>query len=130
MINPNDVLRFIQTAEQADPNPANRNLYKKLIQEEYDELLEAIAKLEFTDDGDESHILNEAMDLIWVIIGYCHVKGYDISGAWNELTRANLAKLQIDPITGHLLRRPDGKIKKPENWTAPNFVPYVGGQHE
>lgn len=118
MIDHNDVLQFIATAEQADPNPANQSLYRKLITEEYKELMEATG---------EAHTLNEAMDLIWVVIGFCLTKGYDIPGAWQELTRANLAKLQVDPATGKLLRRPDGKIKKPENWKAPNFEPFVNG---
>ncbi len=118
-----DVLQFQVGAEQF-PSEQFAELYKALITEEYDELKGA---LEHTD---QAHILNEAMDLIWVILGYCNIKGFDVEGAWMELTRANLSKLQADPVTGKLLRRPDGKIKKPENWQAPNFEPFLpyGGE--
>lgn len=119
MINPGDVHSFLAVAEQVDPNPANFNLYKHLIEEEYKELMDALH------GNDEAHTLNEAMDLIWVVIGYCHTRGYDISGAWAALSQANHAKLQVDPETGKLLRHPNGKIKKPENWKPADFRPFV-----
>jgi len=94
-------------------------LYAKFITEEYKELSEAITS------GNDTHIVNEAVDLIWVTLGYMISKGYDIEGAWNALTRANRAKLQKDPSTGKLLRRPDGKILKPADWKPADFSKYV-----
>lgn len=120
-----DVLRFQLGAEHIQGtqlcSPEVIELYKTLIKEEYTELMDATTEI---------NTLNEAMDLIWVVLGFCNAKGYDVEGAWMELTRANLDKLQVDSVTGKLLRRPDGKIKKPENWKAPNFEPFLpyGGE--
>jgi predicted HAD superfamily Cof-like phosphohydrolase len=63
------------------------------------------------------------MDMIWVILGYCHMKKFDIKGAWEEVARSNLSK--IDSNTGMVLRRDDGKILKPANWTPPNLTRFV-----
>jgi len=71
--------------------------------------------------------LQEAMDLIWVTLGYCNSRGWDVTGAWDELFRSNMSKLQVDGVTGKLKRRDDGKILKPENWQKPNFTPFVNG---
>jgi predicted HAD superfamily Cof-like phosphohydrolase len=51
------------------------------------------------------------------------MKGYDVNGAWNEVMRTNVEK--IDAKTGKVTRREDGKILKPEGWTPPNLKPYV-----
>jgi len=63
------------------------------------------------------------MDLIWVTLGYCHMKGYDVRGAWNEVTTSNLWK--IDAKTGKVIRREDGKILKPEGWTPPDLTKFI-----
>ena len=118
MINPNDVLQFLQAADQYPLTNEYDGLYYRLIQEEYHELQEAV------EQGDTVKELDGCLDLIWVIIGHCYMKGYDISGAWNELTRSNMDK--INPETGKMDRREDGKIIKPKHWTPPNFQPFVG----
>lgn len=112
----NDVLNFAQACDQ-EPSTEMQDLYVNLIREEYKELEEAVAA------KDEVEILDACMDLLWVTIGLCHMKGYDIYGAWDELTENNFSK--IDPVTGKVLRREDGKILKPESWTAPDFSPYL-----
>jgi len=58
-----------------------------------------------------------------VILGYCYMKGYDVNGAWDEVARSNLSK--IDPVTGKVNKRADGKVLKPEGWTPPNLEPFV-----
>ena len=63
------------------------------------------------------------MDMIWVILGYCYMKDYDVEGAWNEVARSNLAK--IIPETGKVLKRDDGKVLKPEGWTPPSLANFV-----
>lgn len=118
MIDPENVARFIELSDDGTPVDLTK-IYTDLITEEYRELLEAISTK--TDE----EILNESMDLVWVVIGFCLTKRYDIPGAWQELTRANLSKLQFDPVTGKLLRKPNGKIMKPKGWKAPEFGPYV-----
>jgi hypothetical protein len=39
------------------------------------------------------------------------MKGYDICGAWDEVVRTNMQK--VDSTTGKVRRREDGKILKP-----------------
>lgn len=112
----NDVLNFAEACDQ-EPSEEMQALYMNLVREEFEELEEAVAA------KDEVEILDACMDLLWVTIGLCHMKGYDLYGAWDELTENNFSK--IDPVTGKVVRREDGKILKPASWTAPDFAPYL-----
>ena len=88
-------------------------LYKKLIDEEYHEFLEAF----YTDDTVEE--IDACFDMMWVIIGYMKSRGWDCENIWDEGAKSNLSK--IDPVTGLVKRREDGKILKPEGWKPPDF---------
>ena len=112
----NDVVNFIQACDQ-EKNLQNSALYAKLIEEEYKEFVEAF------NNNDEVEALDACMDMIWVILGFCYMKGYDVQGAWNEVARSNLSK--IDPVTGKVKKREDGKVLKPEGWTPPDLTPFV-----
>ena len=92
-------------------------LYKKLIDEEYHEFLEAF----YTDDTVEE--IDACFDMMWVIIGYMKSRGWDCENIWDEGAKSNLSK--IDPVTGLVRRREDGKILKPEGWTPPDFTKFV-----
>jgi predicted HAD superfamily Cof-like phosphohydrolase len=98
-------------------NETQALLYKKLIDEEYQEFLEAYYK------GDDVETLDACFDMIWVIVGYMLSKGYDVEGAWDEGARSNLAK--IDTVTGKVIKRNDGKILKPEGWKKPDFSKFA-----
>lgn len=112
----NDVVKFIEACEQ-EKNEANAALYQKLVREEFDEFVRDYFA------GDEVGQLDGCMDLIWVTLGYCYMKGFDVSGAWAEVARSNLSK--IDPVTGKVIKRNDGKVLKPEGWTPPELKPFV-----
>lgn len=88
-------------------------LYKKLIDEEYHEFLEAF----YTDDTVEE--IDACFDMMWVIIGYMKSRGWDCENIWDEGAKSNLSK--IDPVSGKVLKREDGKIMKPEGWKPPDF---------
>ena len=49
--------------------------------------------------------------------------GADAEGAWNEVFQTNLAK--IDPQTGKVTKRDDGKVLKPDGWKAPELKPFL-----
>ena len=51
------------------------------------------------------------------------MKGYDVKGAWDEVTRSN--HMKIDTETGRVKKRSDGKVLKPDGWTPPNLKPFV-----
>jgi predicted HAD superfamily Cof-like phosphohydrolase len=113
---PLDVLVFLNACDQK-PSVANTELYTRLISEEYREFIDA------REAFDEAEQLDACMDMIWVILGYAHMKGYDIAGAWDEVVKTNMAK--VDPETGKVRRREDGKILKPEGWAAPDMSKFI-----
>ena len=108
-----DVVKFIEACDQKQ-NISNIDLYSHLIEEEYDEFL-------FSMNDEEA--LDACMDMIWVILGYCYMKGWNVDGAWNEVAKSNLAK--IDSKTGKVLKSFDGKVMKPKGWKAPNLKPFL-----
>ena len=111
-----DQKKFMQACGQTvgEVNYQQYQLYKRLIEEEFNELKSADSSLEE---------LDALIDILVVTIGALHSAGFNAEGAWWEVMRSNFAK--IDPITGKVRKREDGKILKPEGWTPPNLKPYV-----
>ena len=112
----NDVIKFIEACEQ-ERNEKNITLYKNLIREEFDEFIRAYH------ESDNEGQLDGCMDLIWVILGYCYMQGYDVEGAWKEVARSNLAK--INPETGKVIKNEKGKVMKPDGWTPPQLEQFT-----
>mgnify|MGYP000202708379 CR=1 FL=1 len=118
-----DVAVFLHAVGQEVPKTpqttvsAQAELYKKLIKEEVDEFWEAEAA------SDDVEQLDACFDMIWVIVGYMKSRGWDCEGSWDEGAKSNLSK--IDPTTGLVRRREDGKILKPEGWKSPDFTKFV-----
>jgi predicted HAD superfamily Cof-like phosphohydrolase len=98
-------------------NPDQFNMYLSLMEEESQELVDAITT------HDRVEALDALIDILVVTIGAIHSMGADAEGAWNEVMRTNMAK--IDPETGLVRRREDGKILKPEGWQPPELKPYL-----
>lgn len=111
-----NVVTFIEACDQ-EQSVSNASLYKNLIVEEYSEFIHALNK------KDEVEQLDACMDMIWVILGFCYMKQYDVDGAWAEVARSNLAK--IDEETGKVIKNSDGKVMKPEGWTAPALDKFI-----
>lgn len=117
-INPfQDQAKFMKASSQTvgEFNADQYQLYCNLIQEEFNEL---VASDNIVDD------LDALIDILVVTIGAIHSLGADAEGAWREVMRSNLAK--IDPVTGQVRKREDGKVLKPEGWTPPNLEPFTG----
>jgi predicted HAD superfamily Cof-like phosphohydrolase len=118
-----DVSVFLKACGQDYPSTPQSiesdlsELYKKLIKEESDEFWEAEAA------SDDVEKIDACFDMMWVIVGYMHSKGWDCESIWDEGAKSNLAK--IDPVTGKVIRREDGKILKPEGWQPPDFSKFV-----
>lgn len=114
-----DVERFMNAVGHTtgSNNDNQAELYLDLIDEEY---LEFQAGLQLEDDKE---ILDACFDMIWVIVGYMKSRGWHCEDAWDEGAQSNLAK--IDPQTGKVIRRADGKILKPEGWREPDFGKFV-----
>jgi len=111
-----DVDTFIEACDQK-PSIENVNLYRNLINEEYWEFQDAIKK------QNDIEQLDACMDMIWVILGYCKMKGWNVYGAWNEVSHSNLDK--IDMFTGKVIKNEAGKVMKPEGWKPPKLDAFV-----
>lgn len=120
MTNPfKDQEKFMRACDQAvdDFNQNQFNMYLGLIEEEAEELSTAIS------NNDQVETLDALIDILVVTIGAIHSMGADAEGAWNEVMRTNFAK--IDPETGKVRKREDGKVLKPEGWQPPNLTSYI-----
>ena len=115
-----DVKRWLEAVGQTTDtdNEAQRNLYAKLIGEEFQEFMTAFI------DNDDVEQLDACADMIWVIIGYALSRGWDIEGAWNEVTRSNFSK--FDSETGLPIKNPEtGKIMKPATFSEPELEQFT-----
>jgi predicted HAD superfamily Cof-like phosphohydrolase len=100
-----------QTTHVYDPQQST--MYADLIEEERKEMLDA------QDCDDEVEEFDAVIDQIVVLIGYGLSRGWPMGEGWVEVMRSNMAK--IDPTTGMVRRRDDGKVLKPEGWTPPDL---------
>jgi len=117
MTNPFKDIDTFQTACDQEPSEANYDMYLGLIAEEYNELADAIA----ADDRVEQ--LDALIDILVVTMGAIRAGGFDGEGAWREVMNTNFAK--IDPDTGKVRKREDGKVLKPEGWKAPQLEQFI-----
>ncbi len=101
-----------QSVEKYDV--AQYNMYKSLIAEEYQELQDATS---LTDE------LDALIDILVVTAGALHSLGADGEAAWNEVMQTNFAK--IDPNTGKVRKREDGKVLKPIDWQPPQLEQFL-----
>lgn len=117
MTNPfKDVNDFQEACDQT-PSIDNYAMYLDLITEETGELKDAIIA------GDRVEQLDALVDILVVTIGAIRAAGWDGEAAWNEVMKTNFAK--VDPTTGKVIKRADGKVLKPEGWTAPELAQFV-----
>ena len=114
---PFDDIDIFQTACDQKPSPEMYGTYLTLIQEEVSELWAAV-KAE-----DRVEQLDALVDILVVTIGAIRAGGMDGAGAWEEVMRTNFAK--IDPETGKVRKREDGKVLKPSNWKAPDLAKFI-----
>ena len=93
------------------PEPEERSLRIKLLTEEFAEYTEAEI------EHDLVEIADALADIIYIACGTAISYGIPLDEIFNEVHRSNMAKL----VDGKVLRREDGKIQKPEGWTAPDI---------
>ena len=120
MTNPfRDQEKFMKACDQSvnEFNKDQFNLYVTLIEEEANELADAITA------HDQVETVDALIDILVVTIGALHSMGADAEGAWKEVMKTNFAK--IDRDTGKVRKRDDGKVLKPVGWTPPNLEPYL-----
>jgi predicted HAD superfamily Cof-like phosphohydrolase len=114
-----DQEKFMKACDQTVDsfNADQFNMYLTLIEEEADELGEAIK------NHDQVETLDALIDILVVTIGAIHSAGFDGESAWKEVMSTNFAK--IDRETGKVRKREDGKVLKPTGWHPPVLSPYL-----
>ena len=118
-----DQYNFMQACDQhVTRNDAQYQMYLGLIAEEVQELNDAVVA------NDRVEQLDALIDILVVTIGAIQSAGFNGESAWNEVMRTNFAK--VDPNTGKVRKREDGKVLKPEGWTPPDLKPFIKMPHE
>jgi len=97
------------------PDEKTRALRIGLIQEEFDELKEALAGADLT------CIAKELGDLLYVVYGTAVSCGIDMEPVFQEVQRSNMTK-----VGGY--KREDGKWVKPSTYSPANIRPILEKQ--
>jgi len=111
-----DIERFGSACDQ-EPSEANYKMYLGLIDEEVGELADAVVA------KDKVEQLDALVDILVVTMGAIRAAGWDGEGAWKEVMDTNFAK--INPETGKVIKREDGKVLKPEGWKSPQLAQFI-----
>jgi len=98
-------------------NEETKRLRVRLIQEEFDELKEAMA------DGNLAAVAKEMADLLYVTYGTAVSYGIDMEPVFQEVHRSNLSK-----VGGY--KRADGKWVKPSTYSPAHIDPILEAQRE
>jgi predicted HAD superfamily Cof-like phosphohydrolase len=124
--------RFSPFGENRDANKPHMmsllNKRRKLIKEEYNEVIEAIENLkyaEYTNPGQptghvalELELAKELADLLYVVYGTAEELGIDLEGVFQAVHESNMAKLWPD---GQVHYNEYGKILKPPTYSPPDL---------
>jgi predicted HAD superfamily Cof-like phosphohydrolase len=92
-----------------------------LMEEELREVITAMAY------EDLPAVAKELADLLYVVYGTAVSYGLDMEPIFAEVHRSNLTKL---PKDGIILRREDGKIEKPPEYSLPDIATILEKQRE
>jgi predicted HAD superfamily Cof-like phosphohydrolase len=96
------------------PTQDRIDLRDRLLKEEVKELDDAVVARDLVEVADALG------DIIYIAVGTALEFGIPLDRVWAEIQRSNMAK--VDPATGVVKKRADGKILKPEGWTPPDIA--------
>ena len=99
------------------PDFNTRELRLELIQEELDELSDAVA------DRDMIQIADALTDLLYVVYGAGHAFGIDLDECFQEVHSSNMSKLGPN---GKPIHREDGKVMKGPGYFEPDLEAILG----
>ena len=99
------------------PDFNTRELRLELIQEELDELSDAVA------DRDMVQIADALTDLLYVVYGAGHAFGIDLDECFQEVHSSNMSKLGPN---GKPIHREDGKVMKGPGFFEPDLENILG----
>ena len=101
------------------PLLANRQLSRRLIEEEGAEVIEALCL------GDLSHIAKELADLLYVTFFAANKYGIDLAPVFDEVHRSNMSKLGDD---GKAIYDDGGKVLKGPNYSPADVARVIAAQ--
>ena len=93
------------------------DLRLSLIEEELDELKEAIENKNLTEVADA------LTDILYVTYGAGHAFGINLDECFDEVQKSNMSKLGVD---GKPVFNDKGKVMKGPNYFKPNFSKLIG----
>ncbi len=111
-----DINKFATACDQ-EPGKENYDMYLNLIREEMGELEEAIK------ENNRIEQLDALIDILVVTLGAIRAGDFKGKCAWKEVMKTNFAK--INPETGKVIKREDGKVLKPKGWEAPKLKQFI-----
>lgn len=129
-----DVREFHKVCGTIDPDKPTWPVFEKRVlrtrlqEEETEELLQELNPEKYGEGpydgiGGKEHLAalaKEIVDVIYVAIGTAITCGIPLEKVWAEVHKSNMAK--VDPATGMVRRRADGKVLKPQGWKKPDVV--------
>jgi hypothetical protein len=106
-----DVQVFMNAAGQTttQDNEEQSILYRRLINEEYNEFIDAVQK------NDDVETADACFDTIWVIVGYMLSRGWKCDGIWDEGSLSNL-KLELKREFQSLMIMAKNNSYRTDNW--------------
>ena len=109
---------LIQDRGDNVPALTRRVMRWRLLKEEFEELEAAIM------ENDVVEVADAYADIVYITLGSAimHIGKARFSRVWDEVQRSNMAKL----VDGKIVMREDGKVLKPEGWTAPDIKAVFG----
>lgn len=107
----------VQTWPELPHSTSERQLRRTLLAEEYNEYTVAEA------ESDLVEIADALADMTVIIFGTANAYGIDLPAVLGEVMRANMSK--VNPKTGKVDRREDGKILKGDNYLPPMVEDYM-----
>jgi len=120
--------------QQISPQPGlndETHMWERLIWEEVNELDLAARKFHQSYSADHlAEVLHEAVDILYVTAGLLNNLGVGhlAMEAFRRIHEANMRK--VDPTTGRVVRRADGKILKPEGWQPVKLLTLITNPQE
>lgn len=121
---------FMRACSQmfADGLNIETTLWESLINEECKELFKALEDFHASPVmNHKAEVAKEAIDLIYVVAGLLNNLNVPADLVWDEVHASNM--LKVDPRTGKVVKRYDGKILKPEGWQKPDILKILLEHH-
>ena len=104
------------------PTKPSRSYQKNLIEEEFNEFLQADGMLFRHGKNAQEECLKELADLVYVCYQYAENMDWFLDEALNRVHESNMSKLDED---GKPIYREDGKVLKGPNYQPPNLLDLV-----